>query len=210
VDCDLVFFNESVISVEPPQSMTLKVVRTEPGVKGDRSAGGTKPATLETGAEIQVRAAAGLCRCCIAGADVMHVAITQPAGEQCQPSPFTGPERADSIHRLRLPSVGVSSHSASDTPTHAVQTSMRRTRAGVAKADAPLALRRSRCSLRRALKSRWTGENESTSRAHEAQRVRICSVANRYSHPYSHPYFWCCPVATSVIATCVGVADTWS
>ena len=40
--------------VELPTSVELVVEHTDPGVQGDRSTGGTKPATLETGAEIQV------------------------------------------------------------------------------------------------------------------------------------------------------------
>jgi elongation factor P len=40
--------------VELPASVVLTVEYTEPGLQGDRSTGGTKPATLETGAEIQV------------------------------------------------------------------------------------------------------------------------------------------------------------
>ncbi|HMO12177.1 MAG TPA: elongation factor P, partial [Actinotalea sp.] len=40
--------------VELPPSVVLEVSYTEPGLQGDRSTGGTKPATLETGAEIQV------------------------------------------------------------------------------------------------------------------------------------------------------------
>ena len=40
--------------VELPPSVVLEVTYTEPGLQGDRSTGGTKPATLETGAEIQV------------------------------------------------------------------------------------------------------------------------------------------------------------
>jgi elongation factor P len=40
--------------VEMPPSVVLEVTYTEPGLQGDRSTGGTKPATLETGAEIQV------------------------------------------------------------------------------------------------------------------------------------------------------------
>jgi elongation factor P len=40
--------------VELPASVELMITYTEPGVQGDRSTGGTKPATLETGAEIQV------------------------------------------------------------------------------------------------------------------------------------------------------------
>jgi len=40
--------------VELPSSVELVIGHTEPGLQGDRSTGGTKPATLETGAEIQV------------------------------------------------------------------------------------------------------------------------------------------------------------
>ncbi|MFC4336189.1 elongation factor P [Salininema proteolyticum] len=40
--------------VELPAAVELSVKHTEPGLQGDRSSGGTKPATLETGAEIQV------------------------------------------------------------------------------------------------------------------------------------------------------------
>ena len=40
--------------VELPASVELEITFTEPGLQGDRSTGGTKPATLETGAEIQV------------------------------------------------------------------------------------------------------------------------------------------------------------
>ena len=40
--------------VEMPASVVLEITYTEPGMQGDRSTGGTKPATLETGAEIQV------------------------------------------------------------------------------------------------------------------------------------------------------------
>jgi elongation factor P len=40
--------------VELPTSVVLKITYTEPGLQGDRSTGGTKPATVETGYEIQV------------------------------------------------------------------------------------------------------------------------------------------------------------
>ena len=40
--------------IELPTSVELVVAHTDPGLQGDRSTGGTKPATLETGAEIQV------------------------------------------------------------------------------------------------------------------------------------------------------------
>jgi elongation factor P len=42
------------IYVELPASVTLEITYTEPGLQGDRSSGGTKPATLETGKQIQV------------------------------------------------------------------------------------------------------------------------------------------------------------
>lgn len=40
--------------VELPASVALKIIYTEPGLQGDRSSGGTKPATVETGINIQV------------------------------------------------------------------------------------------------------------------------------------------------------------
>jgi elongation factor P len=46
--------NGSPIFVELPASVVIEVTYTEPGLQGDRSSGGTKPATLETGREIQV------------------------------------------------------------------------------------------------------------------------------------------------------------
>ena len=44
----------SVLYVELPASVELVITYTEPGVQGDRSTGGNKPATLETGATVQV------------------------------------------------------------------------------------------------------------------------------------------------------------
>ncbi len=46
--------NGNPIICELPASVELMVTYTEPGLQGDRSSAGTKPATLETGAEIQV------------------------------------------------------------------------------------------------------------------------------------------------------------
>ena len=43
-----------LIGVEPPMFVELKVIETDPGFKGDTVQGGTKPATLETGAVVQV------------------------------------------------------------------------------------------------------------------------------------------------------------
>ena len=44
----------NVLFIELPASVVLELQYTEPGLQGDRSTGGTKPATLETGAEIAV------------------------------------------------------------------------------------------------------------------------------------------------------------
>ena len=44
----------SPLYIELPAAVELTITYTEPGLQGDRSTGGTKPATLETGAEIQV------------------------------------------------------------------------------------------------------------------------------------------------------------
>ena len=44
----------SALFIELPASVVLEVTYTEPGLQGDRATGGTKPATLETGREIQV------------------------------------------------------------------------------------------------------------------------------------------------------------
>ncbi|SDC20128.1 elongation factor P [Sanguibacter gelidistatuariae] len=44
----------SVLYIELPASVILEITYTEPGLQGDRSTGGTKPATLETGHSIQV------------------------------------------------------------------------------------------------------------------------------------------------------------
>ncbi|MDO5077528.1 elongation factor P [Corynebacterium sp.] len=48
------FHEGEPLFAELPVSVELKVEHTDPGLQGDRSTGGTKPATLETGAEIQV------------------------------------------------------------------------------------------------------------------------------------------------------------
>lgn len=46
--------NGNPLYVELPASVVLEITYTEPGLQGDRSTGGTKPATVETGFEIQV------------------------------------------------------------------------------------------------------------------------------------------------------------
>jgi elongation factor P len=50
----IVFHNGKPIGVELPFFVELTIVRTEPGVRGDTARGGTKPATVESGAVIQV------------------------------------------------------------------------------------------------------------------------------------------------------------
>jgi elongation factor P len=47
-------YEGSPLFVELPASVVLEVTYTEPGLQGDRSTGGTKPATVETGYEVQV------------------------------------------------------------------------------------------------------------------------------------------------------------
>jgi len=51
---NVIFHNGKVLEVELPISITLKVTETDPGVKGDTASGGTKPAILETGAQVMV------------------------------------------------------------------------------------------------------------------------------------------------------------
>jgi elongation factor P len=52
--CLLTLWNGSPIAVEPPHTVTLKIIETDPGVRGDTSGGGGKPAKLETGAVVRV------------------------------------------------------------------------------------------------------------------------------------------------------------
>ncbi len=51
---DLMTYNGEPIDIELPTSVTLSVVRTDPGFKGDTATGGTKPATMETGLVVSV------------------------------------------------------------------------------------------------------------------------------------------------------------
>jgi elongation factor P len=54
VEIKIVLHNGKPIGVELPTFVELKIVQTDPGLKGDTATGATKPATLETGAVIQV------------------------------------------------------------------------------------------------------------------------------------------------------------
>jgi elongation factor P len=52
--CTVLFFNERPVDVTLPTFVFLEVTASEPGVRGDTSGNVTKPATVETGAEVQV------------------------------------------------------------------------------------------------------------------------------------------------------------
>jgi elongation factor P len=52
--CNVTLYNGAPLSVEPPNFVTLVITETDPGLKGDTSGGGGKPATLETGAVVRV------------------------------------------------------------------------------------------------------------------------------------------------------------
>lgn len=52
--CKIMSYKGNVFGVEPPTFVELEITKTEPGVKGDTATNVTKPATLETGAEIKV------------------------------------------------------------------------------------------------------------------------------------------------------------
>lgn len=53
-ECVVTLWNGTPITVQPPNFVELKIVETDPGVRGDTSGGGGKPATLETGAVVRV------------------------------------------------------------------------------------------------------------------------------------------------------------
>ncbi|MBT8049497.1 MAG: elongation factor P [Xanthomonadales bacterium] len=52
--CQMVLYNGEPLTVTPPNFTELKIVETDPGLRGDTSGGGGKPATLETGAVVRV------------------------------------------------------------------------------------------------------------------------------------------------------------
>ena len=54
MEVNIVKWGEQVLEVELPNSVTLEVTQTDPGVKGDTATGGTKPAIVETGAQVMV------------------------------------------------------------------------------------------------------------------------------------------------------------
>jgi elongation factor P len=54
MEVNILFWNEQVLEVELPTSVILEITQTDPGVKGDTATGGTKPAIVETGAQVMV------------------------------------------------------------------------------------------------------------------------------------------------------------
>ncbi len=52
--CTVTLWNGEPLTVTPPNFVELKIVQCDPGVRGDTAQGGTKPATLETGAVVKV------------------------------------------------------------------------------------------------------------------------------------------------------------
>ena len=54
MEVNVIKWGEQVIEVDMPKSVVLKVTETDPGIKGDTATGGSKPATVETGAQIMV------------------------------------------------------------------------------------------------------------------------------------------------------------
>ncbi len=52
--CTVTLFNGEPLSVTPPIFVVLNITETDPGLRGDTATGGTKPATLETGAIVKV------------------------------------------------------------------------------------------------------------------------------------------------------------
>ena len=54
MEVHIMTYQSETIGVELPNTVTLEVTETEPGIKGDTASGGTKPATVETGLIVQV------------------------------------------------------------------------------------------------------------------------------------------------------------
>lgn len=53
-EVEVAMYNEKALSITLPNQVILKIIETDPGVRGDTVSGGTKPAKLETGASVQV------------------------------------------------------------------------------------------------------------------------------------------------------------
>lgn len=53
-ECNLIMFGAETLGIDLPNTVVLEVAETEPGIKGDTSSGGSKPATMETGLVVNV------------------------------------------------------------------------------------------------------------------------------------------------------------
>lgn len=53
-NCQLLYAGDELMGVQPPMFIEVEITQTDPGFKGDTVQGGSKPATIETGATIQV------------------------------------------------------------------------------------------------------------------------------------------------------------
>ncbi|CAM3902578.1 elongation factor P [Deinococcus frigens] len=53
-EVDVAMYGDKALSITLPNQVILKIVETDPGLRGDTASGGTKPAKLETGATVQV------------------------------------------------------------------------------------------------------------------------------------------------------------
>ncbi|MBW4535894.1 MAG: hypothetical protein RLZZ535_2814 [Cyanobacteriota bacterium] len=54
MEVNVIFWDDRVLEIELPTSVVLEITDTDPGVKGDTATGGTKPAIVETGAQVMV------------------------------------------------------------------------------------------------------------------------------------------------------------
>jgi elongation factor P len=54
IEVEILFIDGSPVTVELPNFIELRIAKTDPGIRGDTASGGSKPATLETGAVVQV------------------------------------------------------------------------------------------------------------------------------------------------------------
>ena len=50
----ILFYNEKAVAADVPKAVNLKVAKSDPGIKGDRVSGATKPAVMESGLVVQV------------------------------------------------------------------------------------------------------------------------------------------------------------
>ena len=54
MNVDIIFDNEEILDIRMPAHVILEVIKTEPGFKGNTATGASKPATVETGLELNV------------------------------------------------------------------------------------------------------------------------------------------------------------